>query len=110
MLKAPLVAGMLCPFHNGHQEKQGRNCAQGQAQCDIAFAAFLGPLLLVLHRWKAGSPITFSAIRAANNAVMYRSETPNSRWAAGSFASFFSKKVRMASTRNQPPMPALAAR
>src|ERR1700753_3280113 len=98
MFKAPLMAGMLRPFHNGHKKEKQCDGAQRQSQCDVAFAAFFGPLLLLLHRLRAGSPISFSAIRAANNAVMYSSETPNSRCAAGSFDSFCSTQVRMGFT------------
>ena len=64
---------MFVPLHDGHQIKQDGNGAEHQAQCDIAFAArAIGIVIphVSADKDKAGSPISFSAIRAAKSAVI----------------------------------------
>ncbi len=49
-LSPQLLAVLFVPLHDGHQKKQNCDPAQHQRQCDIAFAAFPGPLLLIPQR------------------------------------------------------------
>ena len=66
---------MFVPLHDRHQIKQYDHTGECKPQCDIAFAArALG--IVIPHvsagenKEMAGSPISFSSIRAENKAVM----------------------------------------
>ena len=67
------------PLHDGHEVNQNRERAQDECESDISFAAFAdgAPRIgqaVIRHdpnaMEKAGSPINFSIIRAANKASM----------------------------------------
>ena len=64
---------MFVPLHDGHQIKQYGNRTEHQAQCDITFAT-RAVCIVIPHdhgaKDKAGSPISFSTIRAAKSAVI----------------------------------------
>ena len=64
---------MFVPLHDGHQVKQDCDPAQDKSQGDIAFAARAVGIVIPhvsADKDKAGSPISFSAIRAAKSAVI----------------------------------------
>ena len=65
---------MFVPLHDRHQVKQYRDGAQDKSQCDVAFAAgaegIVIPHVSAKGSDRAGSPASFSMIRAANSAVM----------------------------------------
>jgi hypothetical protein len=61
---------MFVPLHDGHQIKQHGESTERETQCDIAFAARAHRIVIPHVSANAGSPINFSAIKAANNAVI----------------------------------------
>ena len=64
---------MLVPLHDGHQVKQDCDTAKGERQGDVAFAARAVGIVIPhsqVARDSGASPISFSAIRAANSADM----------------------------------------
>jgi hypothetical protein len=67
------------PLHEGHEVDKDREPAKDKRESDVSFAAFAESAIFIgPHdpnarkdaRESAGSPISFSTIRAANNAVM----------------------------------------
>lgn len=65
------------PLHEGHEVNKDRERAKDKRESDVSFAALAeGATFIIGHdpnameSDKAGSPISFSTINAANSAVM----------------------------------------
>ncbi|MDB5736290.1 MAG: hypothetical protein JWP16_1964 [Alphaproteobacteria bacterium] len=65
------------PLHEGHEVNKDRQRAENEREGDVSFAAFPERATFIIahdpsamESDRAGSPISFSTIRAANSAVM----------------------------------------